>query len=94
MPYKKPKVPFDASLQFDTYISFSENNCCVHMSYSLMLLFNGYVGYADCIKEAVFNCIFAQIVHLSDLQYLACCYTINSNIHDFYLFVVLDCIDS
>ena len=40
VPHKKPKRPFDASLQLDTYISFSENICCAHMSYSLMLLFN------------------------------------------------------
>ena len=26
--------------------------CCAHTSYLLMLLFNGYVGYADYIKNA------------------------------------------
>ena len=26
MPFKKPKKPFDASLQLDTYVSFSEKN--------------------------------------------------------------------
>ena len=44
--YKKPKRPFDASLQLNTYISFSENICCAYTFYSLMLLFNGYVGFA------------------------------------------------
>ena len=47
MPYKKP----GASLQLDTYISFSETIYCAHTSYSLMLLFNGYVVYADYIKK-------------------------------------------
>ena len=51
MSYKKPKRPFDASLQFDNYVSFSENICCAHTSYSLMLLFNGYVGYADYTEK-------------------------------------------
>ena len=51
MPYKKPKRYFDASLQLDSYISFSENICCAHTSYSLILLFNGYAGYADNIKK-------------------------------------------
>ena len=67
MPYKKLKRPFDASLQLDTYISFSENICCAHTSYSLMLLFNGYVGYADYIMK-VFSMHFAQTVHLSMLS--------------------------
>ena len=51
MPYKKPKRYFDASLKLDTYISFSENICCGHTFYSIMVLFNGYVGYADYIKK-------------------------------------------
>ena len=51
MPYKKPKRPFDANLQLDSYISFSEIISRAHTSYSLMLLFNGYVGYADYIKK-------------------------------------------
>ena len=53
VPYKKPKMPFDACLQLDTYISFDENICIAHTSttYSHMLMFNGYVGYADYIKK-------------------------------------------
>ena len=49
--YKKPKRYFDASLQLDTYISFSANISCANTSYSRMLLFNGYVGYADYIRK-------------------------------------------
>ena len=37
--------------KMDTYILFSENICCAHTFYSLMLLFNGYDGYADYIKK-------------------------------------------
>ena len=36
---------------FYNYISFSENICSAHTSYSHMLLFNSYAGYANCIKE-------------------------------------------
>ena len=36
-------------------MSLSENICCAHTSYSLMLLLNGYLWYADYIKKAVFN---------------------------------------
>ena len=50
-PVRSPKRPFDASLQLDTYISFSENIYCAHTPYSLMLLLNDYVGYADYIKK-------------------------------------------
>ena len=41
----------------DTYISFGENICCAHTSYSLMRLFKGYVGYAAYmyIKKLFFN---------------------------------------
>ena len=52
VPIKKPKRHFCARIQLGTYISFSENICCAHTFYSPMLLFNGYVGYADYIKEA------------------------------------------
>ena len=48
------------------YNSFSENICCAHTSYSLMLLLNDYVGYADYIKK-LFQCISTQTWHLSDL---------------------------
>ena len=37
-PYKRHKRAFDASLQLDTNISFSENICCAYTSYLLMLL--------------------------------------------------------
>ena len=41
-PYKRPKRSFDASLQLDTYISFSENNCSAHTSfYFLDIGFSG-----------------------------------------------------
>ena len=30
---------------------FSENICCAHTSYLLILLFNGYAGYGDYIKK-------------------------------------------
>ena len=33
------------------HISFSENISCANTSYSRMLLFNGYVGYADYIRK-------------------------------------------
>ena len=58
--------PFDASLQLDTYISFSEIIFCAHKSYSLMLLFNGNVGYTDYIKK-LFSMHFTQTVHFGDL---------------------------
>ena len=32
-------------------ISLNENVCSSYPSYSLMLLFNGYVGHADSIKK-------------------------------------------
>ena len=47
----KMSRPYGTSLQLDTYISFSENVCCAHISYLIMLLSNGVVGYADNIKK-------------------------------------------
>ena len=37
-PYKRHKRAFDASLQLDTNISYSENICCAYKSCLLMLL--------------------------------------------------------
>ena len=61
----KPKR-LDASLQLDTHVSFIENVCSTHTSYSLMLLFNCYAGCADYIKK-LFSMPLTQTVHLSDL---------------------------
>ena len=40
------------------YNLFSEDVCCTHVIYSLLLLYNGYVGYDDYKTISYFPCMF------------------------------------
>ena len=70
-PNKKHKRRF-AAVYFKRiilllYISFSKDVSCAHTFYSLMLLFDGYIGYADRNEYGIFPSIFTQTLHLGDL---------------------------
>ena len=84
-PNKKPKMLFAASLQSDDYKPLVKMFAAlIHVTfYSLMLLFIGYVGYADHTKS-YFSMHFTQTVLLSDFNPdLARSDTINITAHCF-----------
>ena len=49
-------MPFTAAtLQLDHFTSFSEDVCCDHKFYSLVLLFNNMLGMLIAKHQAIFH---------------------------------------